>query len=50
MLRWQLDVSCGCHDVSMMSMNVSDTAILEINGAYNCFEKKANMLLKKISE
>ena len=34
---FQLDVCNGCHDVSMMSMNLSDIAILNIKvAAYGC--------------
>ena len=35
--KFQSDIYNGCHDVLMMSMNLSDFAILNINGAdYRC--------------
>ena len=34
--KFQPDVCNGCHDVLMMSMNLSDIAILSINDADYC--------------
>ena len=34
--KFQLDVCNGCHDVLMMSMNLSDITILNIRGADYC--------------
>ena len=35
--KFQLDVCKGCHDLLMMSVNISDIAILNIKGAdYHC--------------
>ena len=35
-LKFQPDVCNGCHDVLMMSISLSDTAILNIHGADYC--------------
>ena len=35
-LRFQVDVCNGCHDILMMSMNLSNIAILNFNGADSC--------------
>ena len=34
--KFQLDVYNGCDDLLMMSMNLNDIAILNINGAIYC--------------
>ena len=34
--KFQLNVWNGCHDLLMMSMNLSDFAILNIKGSYFC--------------
>ena len=36
-LKIQPDISNGCHDVLMMSMNLKDTSILNIHGVDYCF-------------
>ena len=41
--KFQAHVYNGCYDVLIMSMNLSDTAILNINGAdYCCIIKKVS--------
>ena len=52
--KFQLDACNGCHDVLMISMNLSDIAILNIEGAdYHCIisgisNSEATNLLKKL--
>ena len=34
--KFQPNISNGCHDLLMMSMNLSDITILNIKGSYYC--------------
>ena len=43
--KFQLDVSNGCHDVLVMSVNLDDFAILNINGFdYRCIINEINSI------